>query len=183
MTWGWHNSAFRTEIFSPLKHCDASHGRTTFCLVISDTPRPVVQCKRVHSITPETTTEGCGQVNWLWENSGVCSRRSTEKIYCEKKIYITFNHGERTKRLTILWGGQVYSWFDDITARFESDIIACKSNWVQRNFNFPSYQTSLSDSEGEGKASTENFKKVKKLAHLSKLFRLLYLKLFFILCF
>lgn len=77
------------------------------CLVISDTSRPVVQGEHLCSITPETTAESCGQVNQLWENSGVCSWKPAEKIYHEKPPYITFSHGERTKNLLILWGVEV----------------------------------------------------------------------------
>lgn len=116
------------------------------CLVISNTSRPVVQCEHVHSITAETTTEGCGQVNQLWENSGVCSWRPAEKIYHEKTQNHNFQSRRKDKKTPNIMERESLQLV--ITARFQSDIIVCKFNWVQRKIMFPSYQTSLSGSEG-----------------------------------
>lgn len=100
-----------------------------------------------------------------------------------KKRNISFSHAERTKRLPVLWGGQIYSSFGDTADRFQSSIVACKYSWIQKEIEFTSYQTSFSDSKGNETIFSEHFKKVKNLAHFSKLFRLMPLKLFSILCF
>lgn len=68
------------------------------CLVISDTSRPVVQGEHLCSITPETTAESCGQVNQLWENSGVCSWKPAEKIYHEKNPIHNFQSWRKDKK-------------------------------------------------------------------------------------
>lgn len=156
---GWHSSAF---IIEKSLHINTVmfHMGIPPCLVISDTYRPafIVQCELVHSISPDHNRGLWWAYNSYERIQGYIHKGHQQRQ--NENIYVSFGEREKRKRLPILWRGQVYSWFCDITDSFQPDTIGCKSNGGHRKVQFPSYQTSILDSLGEGKISVEDFKKI-----------------------